>query len=208
MSMNGTGRATENLTKLYIAIETRKDGVPLGHIMDGMGRTGVGITLLLVSLPALIPVPGPFGMVFGTIVALLAIQLMFGAHRLVLPAFVRSQEVPAGVLRAVLRKGLPLLQRAEKWMRPRRLLVMTRKWGRMAAGFTAALMGIAVALPVPTGNMLPVASLIALALGMLARDGGAVILGLALAVVAVAWFGLVFWFGAQMIDWLWSFVAM
>ncbi len=199
--------ASGQLMALAHRLRHREGVVPLGEIVDGLGRTGIGMTLLILSLPALIPIPGPFGLVFGSVVALVSLQLMFGARRLLLPAFIRNRELPAAAVRAMVDKGVPLLQRAETYMRPRRLLPLTGITGRMALGLPLMLMGVAVALPVPLGNVPPVASLIALSLGLMMRDGVAVLVGLLLALFAVAWFALLFAFGAQILDWLWGLVG-
>jgi hypothetical protein len=181
-------------------MKDRDGGILLGEIVDGLGRTGIGMTLLILSLPALIPIPGPFGVVFGSVVALVSLQLMLGARRLLLPGFIRSRELPASAVRAMIDKGVPLLQRAESFMKPRRMLPLTGIVGRMALGLPLLLMGVAVALPVPTGNVPPVASLIALSLGLMMRDGVAVLVGLFLAVAALAWFAFLFLFGAELIE--------
>jgi hypothetical protein len=194
--------ASAQLMALGSRLKGRTDGISLGEIVDGLGRTGLGMTLLLLSLPALIPIPGPFGLVFGSIVALVSLQLMLGARRLMLPEFVRARALPAEAVRSMVDRGVPLLQRAEGYLRPRRLLPLTGRTGRMALGIPVLLMGVAVALPVPLGNVPPVASLIAISLGLMMRDGIAVLVGLALAVFSVFWFALLFLFGAQMIEWI------
>lgn len=74
----------------------------------------------------------------------------------------------------------------------------------MGVGAVAMIMGVAVALPVPTGNFLPVASLVTLSLGLIARDGVVVLLGVMLGAVAVAWFAILFWFGAHIVEWMWQ----
>ena len=201
------GAATGPLLALARSIGDRADGVPLGEIVDGLGRAGIGMTLLILSLPALIPLPGPFGMVFGCLVALVSLQMMFGAQRLFLPAFVRSWRLPAHAVRAMIDKGVPLLRRAERLLKRRRLLPLTGRLGRMALGLPLLVMGVAVALPVPTGNVPPVASLIAISLGLVARDGVAVLVGLGLAVLAIGWFALLFFFGAELLEWLWRLVG-
>jgi hypothetical protein len=182
-------------------MESRTDKISLGEIVDGLGHAGIGMMLLILSLPALVPIPGPIGFVFGLLVALVAMQLVLGARQIVLPDFARKWRIPASAVRAFAAKGEPILRRVEKWLRPRRLLVLTGQRGRMALGLPIMLMGFAVALPIPTGNVPPVASLIVLSLGLINRDGLAVIFGLILAVVAVGWFALLYFFGAQM--WLW-----
>jgi hypothetical protein len=203
MTMTGE-RATPSaqLQALGARLRDRRDTVSLGEIVDGMGRTGIGMTLLILSLPALIPIPGPFGLVFGSVVALVSLQLMFGARRLLLPDIIRERSLPASAIEAMISKGVPLLQRAERYLKPRRLLPLTGKAGRMALGLPLVVMGVAVALPVPLGNVPPVASLIALSLGLMMRDGVAVLVGLLLAVFALLWFALLFLFGAEILEWL------
>jgi hypothetical protein len=200
--MHERATASAQLMALGAKLKGRTDGVSLGEIVDGLGRTGLGMTLLLLSLPALIPIPGPFGLVFGSIVALVSLQLMLGARRLMLPEFVRARALPAEAVRSMVDRGVPLLQRAEGYLRPRRLLPLTGRTGRMALGIPVLLMGVAVALPVPLGNVPPVASLIAISLGLMMRDGVAVLVGLALAVFSIVWFALLFLFGAQMLEWI------
>jgi hypothetical protein len=158
--------------------------------------------ILILSLPALIPIPGPVGFVFGLFVALVALQLMLGAKRVVLPGFVRNCRLPASAVRAMAAKGEPILRKVEARLRPRRLLMLTGKTGRMALGVPIMLMGLAVAVPIPTGNVPPVASLIVLSLGLINRDGLAIIVGLILAILAVGWFVLLFLFGAEMWNWV------
>jgi hypothetical protein len=194
--------ASGQLISLAAKLEGRTETIGIGEIVDGLGRTGIGMTLLLLSLPALIPIPGPFGLVFGSVVALVSLQLMLGARRLLLPAFIRDLMLPAATVRAMLAKSIPLLKRAERFLKPRRMLPLTGRMGRMALGLPLALMGVAVALPVPLGNVPPVASLIALSLGLMMRDGVAILAGLALAVGAILWFAALFLFGAQILEWL------
>jgi hypothetical protein len=199
--------ASGQLMALGATLKDRHGGVPIGDVVDGLGRTGIGMTLLLLSLPALIPIPGPFGMMFGTVVAIVSLQLILGARRLILPGFIRQRELPSSAITAMIAKGVPLLQRAERFMRPRRLLPLTGKAGRMALGLPVMLMGVAIALPVPTGNVPPVAALIAISLGLTMRDGVAVLVGLGLAVLAVLWFAFLFLFGAQALEWIWTLVG-
>jgi hypothetical protein len=200
--------ASGQLTALGARIGDREGGVPLGEVVDGLGRTGIGMTIMLLSLPALIPLPGPFGVVFGSVVALVSLQLMLGAKRLMLPAVVRAREIPASAVRAMIAKGVPLLRKAEGWLKPRRLLPLTGKLGRMALGLPLMLMGVAVALPVPTGNVPPVAALVVISLGLMMRDGVAVLVGLVLAVLALLWFAFLFAFGAQVLNWLWALLGL
>lgn len=201
------GPATGPLVKLDERLMDRGGSVPLGEVIDGLGQAGIGMTLLVLTLPALIPIPGPFGLIFGSIVAFLSAQLIFGARRLWLPEALRARALPTEGVRSMLAKALPWLQRAETWLKPRRLLPLTGRLGRAALGVPLILMGVALALPIPLGNVPPVASLVALSLGLMVRDGAAVLVGLALAAVAALWLALLAVFGAQAIDWLWTMLG-
>ena len=56
--------------------------VSVGELVDALGDTGLGLTLLLLMLPVYVAIPGlPVGIVFGALVALLGIQLLRGAVR-------------------------------------------------------------------------------------------------------------------------------
>jgi len=201
------GKASDQLVRLGESLEGESGDIALGEVIDRLGASGIGMTLLLLTLPALIPVPGPFGLVFGSIVAFVSLQVMAGARRLWLPGLIRDRRMPVTTVRTFVNRGAPILQRIEEWFRPRRMLPLTGRFGRMVLGVPLILMGVAVALPVPMGNVPPAASLIMLSLGLINRDGLAVIIGLALCVFAVIWFVVLFLFGAEILAFLVSLVG-
>ncbi|MGL4404970.1 MAG: exopolysaccharide biosynthesis protein, partial [Notoacmeibacter sp.] len=60
--------------------------VSVGALMDALGEAGLGILLIVFALPSFIPTPGrPVGFISGTVVALIALQVMAGRHTLWLP---------------------------------------------------------------------------------------------------------------------------
>jgi hypothetical protein len=64
----------------------------LGQLVDALGRSGQGLVLLLLALPAFIPVPAlPTGLVFGTALTLVAMQMIGGREALTLPDFLRQR---------------------------------------------------------------------------------------------------------------------
>lgn len=171
--------------------------VTLGDLMDRLGDAGIGMVLILLSLPAFIPTPGvPAGLVFGTAIALVAVQVLAGRHVLWLPERLRAQGLPrdmvvggaawlAGPFRAV-----------ERLLKPR----LVRFTGRGALAFLAVpifLLAAAIFLPIPFGNQLPAIALIAFGFGLIERDGLAVLAGIVLAVAALVWNGLVVLLGAE-----------
>lgn len=199
--------ASARLTALKDSIAARAGGIAIGEIVDGLDRAGIGMTLLMLSLPALIPIPGPIGLVFGSAIALVGLQLSVGAQNLWLPAVIRARQLPASTVAAGLAKITPALRWMERRLKADRLPALTGTVGRMALALPLILMGVAIALPVPLGNIPPVMSLIMLALGLTLRDGVAVLIGLVLAALAVLWFALLWLFGAQLLNWFWSILG-
>ena len=196
--------ASSRLSDLGQRFTASQTAPTVGEVMDAMGPAGLGLVLLVLTLPALIPLPGPFGIAFGLAIALIALQVLLGAIRLWLPAFLRRRTVPQGVLRGIVDYGVPLMRRLEVWLRPRRLLPLTGRLARIGLAIPLIAMAATLALPIPFGNLLPAASLIAFALGFLTRDGYAVLAGLALSLVALAWTGVLVTFGSRIAAWIWA----
>lgn len=180
-----------------VARTIRSGDLTLGELIDDLQAEGLGLTLLLLTLPALIPLPGPFGMVFGTLVAAVAIQILFGAERLWLPQRLRRRAVPPRLLRNVIRVGLDWTDRAERGLREDRLPWLTGRIARMLLALPLLLMAVTIILPIPLGNMLPALALIAAAIGFMARDGLAVLLSLLIAAIAVIWTAMLLYAGAS-----------
>jgi hypothetical protein len=199
--------ASGQLRRLGQRLAEREQATSLGEMIDGLGQTGLGMTLLVLTLPALIPIPGPFGMVFGTMIAFVSVQVMFGARRLWLPDLLRRRRLTAASVKTIVDKAVPLLEKVEVWLKPRRLLPLTGRLAQMALAIPLFVMAVTLALPVPLGNVPPAASLIMFSLALMLRDGVAVIVGLVLAVLAVLWMTLLIVSGAEILDWLWGLIG-
>ncbi len=86
------------------AFASGRDRIFIAEIIARLDRAGFPVLMLVLVLPALIPIPGPYGMVFGTIVALLASQMLAGLQRPWLPAFLTSRSLPAApIIRGIKR---------------------------------------------------------------------------------------------------------
>jgi hypothetical protein len=64
-------------------------------------------------------------------------------------------------------------------------------------------LAVALALPVPLGNVPPVIALVAIALALLEQDGVALLVALGLSAVALMWVGGLILAGAGIADGLW-----
>ncbi|WP_139020559.1 exopolysaccharide biosynthesis protein [Bradyrhizobium sp. ORS 285] len=192
---------------LAIARTVRSEEPSVGELFDRLESEGLGLTLLLLTIPALIPLPGPFGMVFGTFVALVALQILFGAERLWLPQTLRQRPVPQRLLRKIIRAGLDWAGYAERGLREDRLVWLTGRTARMVLALPLLLMAVTIILPIPMGNVMPALALIAASIGFMAGDGLAVLLSMLIAAAAVVWTAVLLYTGAAAADYAATLLA-
>jgi hypothetical protein len=181
------GARSRRLSELLHDVAQAPNGVyvTLSEIRDVLGERAFGPLMLVFAAPNLIPNPIPgISAILGLPLLFLTVQLMLGAPRPWLPAWLGNRGMQrAGFGRMVERAG-PWLERAEKLLRPRVFWLLSPAMERVI-GAVALLLAAVLFLPIFLGNWLPALSLCLLALGILERDGMAVALGLVTAVVAV-----------------------
>lgn len=188
-------------------LASRTDRVSIGELLDGLGRASLGLGLMVPSLLAMIPLPGPFGVLFGTMIGAIAVQVMMGETRLRLPRFLAGRTVPPAAVGTALRRFATPLQWAERLSTPRRLLPLTGRVARVVLAAPLLIMAMTLALPIPLGNGLPAIAVIVFALGFMERDGLAILAALGLCVVALVWTVALILFGAEIFGWLLSFLG-
>jgi hypothetical protein len=201
-----SGAASLQLLALAQELKDRET-VTIGEVLDGLGRANLGLTLLLVALPAMIPIPGPVAMFLGGCLAIIAVQVMCGVRRIWLPSWLRKRSVSPSIVGAMAERGAPWLRRAEALLRPRRMKHFTGRIAQAVLGLPILLLSIALALPLPLGNMLPVIALSLIALAILQRDGLAVIAALAITVLALVWTGILLIAGSSIVNSLLSWIG-
>ena len=179
------GVASKRLARLK-AHAAEAGSVSLDELTSAMGRSSIAFAILILSLPALTPIPGPFGMVFGTCLAIVAIQIIAGFRRIWLPQILGRRQVSSGVIDVMVRYTAPLVARVETLLRKNRMRHFAGPRAQAFLGVPVLLLAIAVALPIPFGNFLPVAALVMIALGLMERDGLVAILGVAMGMIALA----------------------
>ncbi len=158
--------------------------VSLQSLAQAHGCATQGTLLLLMAAPCLLPVPG-VGSVLGLGLAALAAAMWRGQATENLPERVGKIELP----RLWAQRVLVLLARtyaaAGRVARARftdLACVGRRSW----TAATVGLMAVIVVLPIPFGNVLPALALMLIGLGLVFRDGVAMILGMMTAALALA----------------------
>lgn len=184
-SIPAGGVASRHLDDLARRAEAR-GGLTVGETLTAMGGTSIPFTILFLALMCMNPIPGPWGMFFGTCLALISFQIMAGSRTLWLPRFVRERHLSARVIGTAVKYSKPLVARVEKVLKPDRLRAFSGRKAQALLGLPVFLLAVAVALPIPFGNFLPVLALAVIATALMERDGLAALVGFVLTIAALA----------------------
>lgn len=177
-----------------IIAELPEDRLTLGELLDVFGDEGLLLLTMLLTLVFLIPVSIPgVSTLFGAAILLVGISRLVG-RPLWLPGKLKSRTLPADKLRPGLTRGLAWVRRLERISRPHRLRFFVD--GRMQgvinnlAFILAALLLMAPFGFIPFSNTLPGLALLFYAVGMIQRDGGAMLLGHLANIATIIYFGI------------------
>ncbi|WP_404294635.1 exopolysaccharide biosynthesis protein (plasmid) [Microvirga sp. RSM25] len=153
--------------------------VSLGDVLDAFGDRAFGALMLVFAVPNMLPLPPGLSVVLGAPLLFVTAQLMLGRPALWMPRFIRRQSISRDFFVRLTTKLSPVLQRAERNLRPR-LSVLLHPVNERIVGAAWLLLAIILLLPIPFGNIPPAWAIAAFALGLLERDGLATLVG---------WFG-------------------
>lgn len=159
------------------------DRVSMRALAQAHGPDAHGTLLLLLAMPCLLPVPG-VGTVLGVGIAALAVAMWRGQGAPCLPQRVAELELPGHWAQRVLDGLATAYAMAGRHARARLGPLAGPGW-RLAHAAVVGLMALIVVMPIPFGNVLPALALTLIGLGLVFRDGLAVVLGLLGAGVAL-----------------------
>jgi hypothetical protein len=162
--------------------------LPLGGLLQGLGRRAFGMLLFVATLPAFIPIPIG-GAISGPLVVLIGAQLLAGRRRPWLPGFLARRGPHRSALLRFYRLIEPWLARLEKLVRPRLPQLLLARAAAFASGLLLVLLGLLLSLPIPFTNYLFGGLLLLFALALLERDGVLMLVAWAGGVAAVTVFG-------------------
>lgn len=166
------------------------DAPSVADVIERLGGDGIGILLIVLAVPALVPSPGlPLGAIFGAVLALVSLQIAIGRGRLALPGFLSRRRLPGGFLRNAARWSARRMRPVENQL-TERLAILTGPLGTQLAGLAVFVMGIVIMLPIPFGNAPAAFAVIITAMALMMRDGLALLFAYAvsaLALLAAVW---------------------
>lgn len=171
--------------------------VSMQAMAQAHGPEAHGTLLLLLAMACLLPVPG-VGTVLGIGMAALAVSMWRGHCAPGLPQRVAELELPRHWAQRVL-VGLATAYALAGRYAKARLSHLAISGPRSTTAFAVGLMAAIVVMPIPFGNLLPAVALVLIGLGLVFRDGVAVILGLIMSGMA-----LVATTGLLLMTWIWG----
>jgi len=181
-----TSQADMPLQSVFTQIEDSLDGadsVDLKTVVDSFGNRAFGPIMVLCGLCMMTPLgilPG-IPAAFGVIVIVFALQLLLRRRAPWTPEILRKVKIPAEKLVKVQTKVQPILAKIDNVIRPRLLWastgVMQVVISIIAIILSATFFPLSV---VPFGVVAPAAIILILGLGITARDGLFILVGLSL----------------------------
>lgn len=176
-----------SLSQVFIDLEASVTGesITFAEILDAMHERGFGFLLLVFAFPMALPIPVPPGInvLLATPLLILTAQQAMGRHTIWFPQKIKQRSISKKSLSGMLLPTLPWLKRIEKISKPR-LEFMTRGAFSYLIGVCGFIMALSVCVPLPLTNTVPSLGIALMSVGVIMRDGFAVMAG---AVIGLAW---------------------
>ena len=168
--------------KLNLVIENLPpNGVTLIQILETIGNDSLMLVTIFLSLVFLVPVSIPgVSTVFGSAILLIGITQLF-RRKLWLPKRIANRSLSTEKLTSGLNRALVWFHRFEKISRPHRLgWLANSRAADLVNKLSFILAALLLMVPfgfIPFSNTLPAVALIFLAVGLIQKDGGSILLG-------------------------------
>jgi hypothetical protein len=181
-------RRTSDILKKLISDESQK-ALTVEQIVNALGPTSFGTSLMVFSIPEVLPIPLP-GMTTVVVIptGIISVQLIRGKREIRLPNALLKRSIPRKAFGAAVHSILPFLERAERRTRARWLWASNSVTKRFL-GLFILMMAAVIALPIPFTNMPAAISIFIISLGMVERDGVLISLGILLGLATIAMIG-------------------
>lgn len=184
------------------------DQISLDALLDQVGPQGLLLLTALLTLVFLIPVSIPgVSTVFGAGILLVGVSRLL-RRPLWLPTRLRQRQLPADKLRNALGRGMVWVARLQKVSRPHRLPMLVDSRIAETLNDAALVLGAVLLMApfgfVPFSNTIPGLALLLLAIGLMQRDGVAVLLGHLLNGASIVYFGMLIGGGGLAVREVWD----
>lgn len=162
--------------------------VTINYLLSKTQGQGVFLTVILLTLPSIVPLLPGMSVPFGAAIIYLAWREIRGKKE-GLPAWVGEKPIPSNTFSKIISGTMKLLRFIESGVKPRfswwMMLPGMQKFHWVLIAFLAFL--LALPLPVPATNTFPALALVFVAATVMERDGKMIWLGYFLTLLSIAW---------------------
>lgn len=172
-------------------------------LLEALHERGFGFLLFIFALPAALPLPGlGVNVIIALPLLFLTTQQALGRHTIWIPEKMKYKSITKARFDAMLEGALPFIHKIEILVRPRLGFMTQGRFGHLI-GLAGLIMTLSICIPLPLTNTVPAMGIALMAIGVIMRDGLAVIAGMVLGLAWVAMIGFVLIFlGTEGLDWV------
>ena len=165
---------------LVVLANQEGDRLSVGEIVAVLRDRAFALLVVLLGLPNCLPMPPPIPLVCGLLLLLVAVQITAGMSSPWLPKKLLRQSIARETVERAVSRAVPLLQRLERWSRPR-MSVFESALGMRSMGVMLLALALALIVAPPFFGQIPLGLAVSLiGLGLVERDGILVAIGLVL----------------------------
>lgn len=170
-------------------------------LLEALHERGFGFLIFIFALPAALPLPGlGINLIVALPLLFLTAQQALGRHKIWVPEKMKYKSISRDKFNEIVNAALPYLAKLEILIRPR-LGFITQGLCSNLIGVLGFVMALTVCIPLPLTNTVPSLGIALMAVGVIMRDGLAVLAG---AIVGSLWIAMlataVILFGTEGID--------
>lgn len=166
--------------------EQQGNEVSIGTIVDALRDRGFGVLMIMFALPNAV-IPG-LSVILGLPIILIGLQIAVGRTKPWLPGFMLRRKLSPQMFDTIAQRVSKFLSWIERWMKPRLTWLASGVFTPFL-GLFLAFTAIVLMAPIPFGNALPAFSIAFISIGLIEKDGIAILIGIVLGVVGAVFIG-------------------
>lgn len=175
---------------LLLQKKGKNSSISIGEIFDILSEKGQALLILFLSMPFCQPlqIPG-LSTPFGLAIAFIGLKMALGNHAW-LPKRILTRKIAPHTLQKITERILWLLKKISGWIYPRLAWLCNYPILQIINGLLICILGILLALPLPTpfSNLMAAWSILFIGLGLLKEDGVFILIGYFVSLVTFGFF--------------------
>jgi hypothetical protein len=153
------------------------DRIKIKDLVESMNDVGFSLVLLIFSFGIIIPSPPPFPSIISLPLVIFSWQMFLGYKSPKLPKKFANITVKRKVVATILQKAIHQANRFDKILIHRADFMFSNN-GERIIGLFSLILSSFILMPMPLSNFIPGVGIFIISLGMLKKDGIAVIVGI------------------------------